>query len=876
MLSQIPTDSLVAWYPFNGNANDESGNGHHGTVHGATLTTDRFGNPNSAYHFDGVDDFIEVAFGNVNTSPSNEVSISFWMHIEENTIPYASINGVLTLSDSLFDNRFGVFLSDRYQLYLGDGYGWENWANYINNMQIASEFALRSDLEVNFSSSNWIHVILTVKNNIDSGGYGPYYGSDNYCEAWINGMKLPVKYYLDYYSNDGVNFINWYKYFFGKHKISNSSSFFHGALDDIAIYNISMTDEKALDIFQEDSSFRLNFDLPQNLSSDCRQERILIQANSNPHWLINGANNIDFHSAQLSGRLVNSGGHDPIQGGWLLGTDSLLYLGDADYQEVFDVVLDTTWNWKVDGLSMGQTYYYRAFFQTLESVFYGPLSYFTTKYFEPGNGVHDIDGNFYPSVIVGGKEWITEDIRALRFDNGQELTTHRSIGPMYFNNTNSNNSYNTYSMSDTIGFVYPVGNYSLTTVVYKMDDLDTLIGCHYTGGVADQTTKSICPCGWEVASELDWTDLFCYDNNSANYQNAYWGSIHEKLVYDPNTPSSIGTNFSFFKNGNLNDQEIYWDGSGNYGNSWWLKGGGVRELWGGVGSYQFQYGVSMLDPAMGKRIRCVKDTIPNNDCIYGCTAPAACNFNPNATAENGRCVYPNAACDDGDAFTISDAYNQNCECVGAPVAAGCMQSEFCNFNPHATVDNGICWQPGNSCDDGLAHTTNDLVNENCECSGTLMNYTVGAAGPAGGIIVYDKGFYSNGWRFLERAPDTLMGSFGCENIYVHGTTPYFGDGYENTERLAAACDGAARACSEYEFNGFNDWFLPSLGETLVLLAYPIALYTAGSLINSSEKNAGEFFVGWNGNYYNDYWNPGSVLYSSPKSEIKIIVPFRRF
>jgi hypothetical protein len=47
----IPTNGLVAWYPFNGNANDESGNGNSGTVNGATLTTDRFGKANSAYSF---------------------------------------------------------------------------------------------------------------------------------------------------------------------------------------------------------------------------------------------------------------------------------------------------------------------------------------------------------------------------------------------------------------------------------------------------------------------------------------------------------------------------------------------------------------------------------------------------------------------------------------------------------------------------------------------------------------------------------------------------------------------------------------------------------------------------------------------------------
>jgi hypothetical protein len=51
---------LVAYYPFDGNANDESGNGNHGTVRGARLTTDRFGHQDSAYVFDGVDDYIAL------------------------------------------------------------------------------------------------------------------------------------------------------------------------------------------------------------------------------------------------------------------------------------------------------------------------------------------------------------------------------------------------------------------------------------------------------------------------------------------------------------------------------------------------------------------------------------------------------------------------------------------------------------------------------------------------------------------------------------------------------------------------------------------------------------------------------------------------
>ena len=56
--SHVPTDGLEAYYPFNGNANDESGNGHDGTVSGATLTADKEGNTNGAYSFDGVSNTI--------------------------------------------------------------------------------------------------------------------------------------------------------------------------------------------------------------------------------------------------------------------------------------------------------------------------------------------------------------------------------------------------------------------------------------------------------------------------------------------------------------------------------------------------------------------------------------------------------------------------------------------------------------------------------------------------------------------------------------------------------------------------------------------------------------------------------------------------
>ena len=75
----IDTAGLLAWYPFNGNANNAYSAGMNGIVLGPTLTSDRFGNPNSAYHFNGMLDhiLIDTAFFNIGWS---NFTISWWMN----------------------------------------------------------------------------------------------------------------------------------------------------------------------------------------------------------------------------------------------------------------------------------------------------------------------------------------------------------------------------------------------------------------------------------------------------------------------------------------------------------------------------------------------------------------------------------------------------------------------------------------------------------------------------------------------------------------------------------------------------------------------------------------------------------------------------
>lgn len=76
----VPKDGLVARYDFSGSARDLSGQGHHGTVHHARLTRDRFGRPRQAYFFNGSDGYVEVPDHDVfSLSTTGQLSISVWM-----------------------------------------------------------------------------------------------------------------------------------------------------------------------------------------------------------------------------------------------------------------------------------------------------------------------------------------------------------------------------------------------------------------------------------------------------------------------------------------------------------------------------------------------------------------------------------------------------------------------------------------------------------------------------------------------------------------------------------------------------------------------------------------------------------------------------
>ena len=110
--SYVPTGGLVGWWPFNGNANDESGNGNNGTENGAALTTDRFGTANASFSFNAFNwtwgsggDFIYVPYNsNFNSS---QITVSVWFSKSSNYISNQSLPSIIKRFEGGYSNPNG-------------------------------------------------------------------------------------------------------------------------------------------------------------------------------------------------------------------------------------------------------------------------------------------------------------------------------------------------------------------------------------------------------------------------------------------------------------------------------------------------------------------------------------------------------------------------------------------------------------------------------------------------------------------------------------------------------------------------------------------------------------------------------------------------
>jgi hypothetical protein len=193
------TGDIVAFYPFNGNANDESGFNNHGTVYGAVLVPDRFDIPNSAYQFDGINDYIEVP-NSTSLNFQSSCTINFWMNVDD------------------------FFQREAYPLSHGN---WENrWKVSITNKHIRWTIKteqgikdLDSETELELDSLYNITVL--------------YNGSD--FEIYINGNLDALSTFSGSILQTNINFM------IAQVLPGNNQYNFKGILDNIRIYNYALS-----------------------------------------------------------------------------------------------------------------------------------------------------------------------------------------------------------------------------------------------------------------------------------------------------------------------------------------------------------------------------------------------------------------------------------------------------------------------------------------------------------------------------------------------------------------------------------------------------------------------------------------------------------
>jgi uncharacterized protein (TIGR02145 family) len=197
-------NGLVAYYPFNGNANDESGNGNNGVVNGATLTTDRLGNSGKAYSFNGVDDQIEVSTTNGNFD-NNSFSISFWLKTNQSGGDPAIISR--TNNTGSVYNNFVIF---------------ENNGKSALNGSCVWTMGYQTTTQNTILGNNWKHVVAVST---------PYTAA-----IYVNGILAKTD---TVNTPSYMNFAN-FPIRFGRSKHPYWGDY-SGSLDDIRIYNRALT-----------------------------------------------------------------------------------------------------------------------------------------------------------------------------------------------------------------------------------------------------------------------------------------------------------------------------------------------------------------------------------------------------------------------------------------------------------------------------------------------------------------------------------------------------------------------------------------------------------------------------------------------------------
>jgi uncharacterized delta-60 repeat protein len=215
-------NGLVAYYPFNGNANDVTGNGNNGTNYGAVITTDRFATPNAAYSFNGTSAYIDCGTNIFLGAPFNQFTVSAWF----------KSSGV------------GTIISD---------YDAPSGGDSIFAVSLAMHGA--SQIETDTRSTGNDYDVLSTRNSLNNQWHQVVYIMDGLSNLLV---------YVDGQLDHATAYIAASNYCSNPHWRIGANEFtgvindnFSGSIDDARIYNRALSSNEVLYLYIQESQSTL-------------------------------------------------------------------------------------------------------------------------------------------------------------------------------------------------------------------------------------------------------------------------------------------------------------------------------------------------------------------------------------------------------------------------------------------------------------------------------------------------------------------------------------------------------------------------------------------------------------------------------------------
>lgn len=194
----VPTNGLLAFWPFTGNTNDVTANANHLTNNGATLVADRNGVANAAYSFNGSGNYLEKTTPSFMFSPTGTFSVSFWINRPSTSGGVAMMSGSGTANNFIWlfsggaaNNTFGTNKQQSAWIWANSPYAVNQWEHYV---------------------CMFINGVMRIYRN------GVLEASATYSHTGALSTVLP--------------------FYIGK---DIGTSYFNGSIDDVAIWNRSLT-----------------------------------------------------------------------------------------------------------------------------------------------------------------------------------------------------------------------------------------------------------------------------------------------------------------------------------------------------------------------------------------------------------------------------------------------------------------------------------------------------------------------------------------------------------------------------------------------------------------------------------------------------------